>query len=593
MKNDIAFPVAGGLAGAGVYSTIGGVGIVGGFGGLGIGLAGMAGVGTVIGSSVYGAFKGIEEQDHNALVALGLGGFAGARVYSTIGGVGLSFGGSAFGIGMGSMAVTGGILGLGIYGLAKMFSSSESKEPAVTTFNRMEEKIAYSEAYYQALMELDTTFEDLIREQQFRDLEIEDELNELKAKLNNNSQFDLCWNTYKQSFEFIPSNCESIYSGTEPVSLDIELKEKFIWQSVKTLRVHTKKINSFATQGNILASASDDRTVSLWNLNTGKQIYSFFEPQEVCDVAINRQHEIVAAGGFDRKIIDWKLDTKNLNHIFSMPGCSYSHDNVVYALTYSHKGKILISGSADKTIRIWDTTTGQLRATLNGHTDAILSLAISPCNRYLISGSADQTIRVWDLNNLYTKPQIIHGHLDWVTTVAITPDGKYLISGSKDKTVKIWCLKTQKIVSTITESLDAIWSVAISPDSKIIAVASLNNIVQLHDLVTGEHLQTLNACSPVVFSDDGKYLITSNNRNQIKFWQRSVETHDSIDKSFLNKPWWQVLGVAENSKHTEIKTAYRNLSRQYHPDLNPADNARKIMYAINQAYQQYQTSLRL
>lgn len=265
MKNNIAFPVGGGVAGAGVYSTIGGVGIVGGFGGVGIGMAGMTAAGTMIGSAVYGTFKGIEEQDNTAFVAMGLGGVAGAGVYSAIGGVGLSFGGGAVGIGMGSMAATGGIIGLGIYGLAKMFSSFRSKEPVAATFKRMEEKNTYTEAYYQALMKLDSGFADILWEQKFRDLEINDEFNELKAKLNNNSQFDLCWNIYKQSFEFIPSNYESIYSGTEPVSLDIELKEKFIWQSVKTLRVHTKKINSFATQGNILASASDDRTVSLCN----------------------------------------------------------------------------------------------------------------------------------------------------------------------------------------------------------------------------------------------------------------------------------------------------------------------------------------
>ena len=594
MNNNIAFPVGGGIAGAGVYSTIGGVGIVGGFGGVGIGMAGMTAAGTVISSAVYGAFKGIEEQDNTAFVAIGLGGVAGAGVYSAIGGVGLSFGGGAVGIGMGSMAAAGGIVGLGIYGLAKMFSSSHSKEPVAATFNRMEENISFMEAYYQALIELDTTFADLIREKQFRDLEIEDELNELKTRINNNNQFNLRWNIYTNYFDLIPEHYEYIYFDIAAETVDIELKEKFTWQSVKTLSGHNKKINSFAIKDDILASASDDRTVNLWNVNTGKQIYSFFEPQEVCDLAINTQQEVIAAGGFDRKIISWKLDTKNLYSMFSSELYGrYSHDNIIYALTYSHNGQVLISGSADKTIRIWNSATGQLKSTLNGHTDSILTLAITSCDRYLITGSADKSIRVWDLTTVFATPETLNGHLDWVTTIAITPDGKYLVSGSRDKTVKIWCLKTKKVVLTISGNLDAIWSVAISPDSKIIASSSLNSTVQLYDLATGEHLQTLNACTPVIFSDDGKYLITGNSQNRIKIWQRLATKYNSIDERWLNKPWWQILGVTDNSNYKEIKTAYRNLARQYHPDINPSEKARQIMYIINHAYQQSQQSLRL
>ncbi|MGL5943197.1 MAG: hypothetical protein ACRC2S_23105 [Waterburya sp.] len=92
MKENIIFPLSGGIAGSSVYSTIGGIGIVGGFGGVGIGMTGMTAAGTVLGAAVYGAFQGIEDGDATAFAAIGLGAIGGAGVSATIGGIGVSFG---------------------------------------------------------------------------------------------------------------------------------------------------------------------------------------------------------------------------------------------------------------------------------------------------------------------------------------------------------------------------------------------------------------------------------------------------------------------------------------------------------------------
>lgn len=593
MKENIIFPVSGAMAGASVYSTTGGMGIVGGFGGLAIGIAGMTAAGTVVGSAVYGAVKGIEDGDVIGLAAIGFGAMAGANISATIGGIGVSFGASAFGIGMGSMAAMGGIFGLGIYGLAKMFSSSNTSEPIAATFNRMEARISYEEAYYQAMMELSPTLADLAWKQKFTELELEEELEILKSQIRAKERLNLKWNIYNNSFDFIDHEPEDYFINTEPESLDIELKENFVWKSVKTLRGHTAAINSLAIKDNIIASASDDQTVSLWNLETGKQIFSFFEPTEVYSVAINSK--IVVAGNHGRKITSWKLQNKALNHTFSSKPYdpfsrnSYnydSHDGLIYSLILSKDGKTLFSGSADKMIRIWNTTTGQLKYTLKGHTDSVMALAITPCNRFLISGSADKTIRIWDLISPFSKPQILTSHDNWVTTLAINSNGKYLVSGSTDSTIKLWDLSTQKIVYTLTEHRNAVGSVAISPDGKTIASGSLDKTVKLWDLATGNLLQTIQASSPAIFSDNGKYLITGNSTNQIDIWQRLSVNNQLINDSLITKEWWSILGVEKNASLTEIKTAYYNLARQYHPDINSSNGAEKMMQIINQAYHQ-------
>jgi len=183
MNENIAFPIGGGVAGASIYSAGGGIGMIGGFGGIGLGLTGMTAIGTVVGSAIFVIAEGIDNQDSNAFAALGFGALGGLGTSATIGGIGVSFGGIVFGLGMGSMAAIGGVFGLGMYGLARMFISSSYSEPIAQTFNRMEEKIAYEEAYYQAMIELSPTLAELSWKSKFAELELEEELSELKKQI--------------------------------------------------------------------------------------------------------------------------------------------------------------------------------------------------------------------------------------------------------------------------------------------------------------------------------------------------------------------------------------------------------------------------
>lgn len=406
MKESVVFPVIGGVAGASLYSSLGGVGIIGGFGGIGIGLAGMTAVGTVTGSALYGAVSGIREGDSTAFVAMSLGAIGGMGTSATIGGVGVSFGSSAFGLGMGSMAAMGGVFGLGIYGLAKMFSSNVRSEPIAQTFSRMEEKISYQEAYYQALVELSPTLAELSWRHKFIDLEVEAELAELKNKLQQENASD-------SGEQHRPNDFDNFNS--ESNSTDIETENKFTWQSLKILKGHTATVNSIAIENNIIVSGSDDQTVNLWDLSTGKLIFSFFEPSEVYQVAINSTK--VIASNHRRQITSWKLSDKTLHHSFFSKSYdpflrnSYnqnSHDGLIQALVLSKDGKTLFSGSADNTIKIWNANTGQLKSTLVGHTDAVLSLAVDSDRNILFSGSADKSIRIWNLKDLSSTPEMIN-----------------------------------------------------------------------------------------------------------------------------------------------------------------------------------------
>ena len=178
------FVIVGATTGQVIASQVGGIGVVGGFGGMALGTPVIVVGGAIAGAAIQGIIEGIETGDVKILGVTTLGSVLGAGFSATVGNVGVGVAGSAFGLG--TMAVTGGIFALGVYQLIKMFAKGQSKESVAQTFERMEDRISGQEFYNQAMMELDPILGELAWEQKMRILDIEEELQELKATIKNN-----------------------------------------------------------------------------------------------------------------------------------------------------------------------------------------------------------------------------------------------------------------------------------------------------------------------------------------------------------------------------------------------------------------------
>jgi hypothetical protein len=123
------------------------------------------------------------------------------------------------------------------------------------------------------------------------------------------------------------------------------------------------------------------------------------------------------------------------------------HESSVNSVGFSPDGKQLASGSEDKTIKIWDVTTGKVLNTLKGHEGWVNSVGFSPDGKKLASGSADKTIKIWDV----TTGKLLNtlkGHESYVYSVGFSPDGKKLASGSEDKTIILWDLNLDNLVTS-------------------------------------------------------------------------------------------------------------------------------------------------
>ena len=141
------------------------------------------------------------------------------------------------------------------------------------------------------------------------------------------------------------------------------------------------------------------------------------------------------------------------------------HTGFVNALSITPDGTRVVSGSDDRSLRIWDLSRAQETAVLWGHLEGVSAIAITPDSRQLISGSRDGTLRMWDLSN-NSCLRVLKGHKHVVTAISISLDGHLMVSGSWDKSLRIWNLHNGVCCCILKGHKGYINAVALSIDEK-------------------------------------------------------------------------------------------------------------------------------
>ena len=234
-------------------------------------------------------------------------------------------------------------------------------------------------------------------------------------------------------------------------------------------------------------------------------------------IAFSPINPLLASASGDGTIQLWDLNTNTLHATLR------GHTSDVLNVAFSRDGLLLASGSADGTVRLWNPNTETLEATLQGHTASVLSVAFSSDGSLLASGSADGTVRLWNPVT-ETLQATLKAHMDSVLNVAFSPDGLLLASASEDGLVGLWDPHTETLQATLGHE-SPVLSVAFSPDSDLLATGSTDGVARLWDPHTPEHKATLGHESPVEsVAFDGNTLVTGSQDGRVRQWEITSET---------------------------------------------------------------------
>ncbi|MEG4859913.1 serine/threonine-protein kinase [Microcoleus sp. K1-B6] len=307
------------------------------------------------------------------------------------------------------------------------------------------------------------------------------------------------------------------------------------WRCVHTLVGHSNAVTSvaFSPDGATLASGSEDKTIEMWKLETGKRWYTLTGHSDwVTCVAFSPDGETLASGGRDKTIQIW--DLKKGKWWYALRG----HQDRVYAVAFSRDGQVLASGSRDKTVQLWNLNKGKGMSALTGHAGGVEAVAFSPGGEFLASGSRDKTVQLWDWQNGRSICTLAE-HGDWVRAIVFAAnspspslvkggvaEGLILATGSRDGTAKLWRVDAQgrgTLLRSMRDNSGDVLCVALSPDGLVLATGSRDGTIYLWDAGTGGLLEILTGHAgevlSVAFSADGGSLASGAGDRTVKIWR--------------------------------------------------------------------------
>ncbi|MCT7954619.1 nSTAND1 domain-containing NTPase [Laspinema palackyanum] len=294
---------------------------------------------------------------------------------------------------------------------------------------------------------------------------------------------------------------------------------------VSTLRGHTNVVTdvSFSPNGKQIASASFDGTIKLWEPD-GTLLNSITGEKEVFNsVSFSPNSQIVAATtSFTNQIKLWRTDDGTL--IRTLNG----HENWVTDSSFSPDRQTLVSADYNGVIKLWRVD-GTLLKTFQGHNDRIYRILFSPDGQQIASASMDRTIKIWKSDG--TPITTLAGHQDRVSSISFSPDGKTLASASNDRTVNLWNIKFSAVRSSLKAHEGFVWDVRFSPDGKTLASASNDRTIKLWRL-DSPWLQILsghtNGVTSVSFSPDSTLLASGSYDKTLQIWDLNANSQLKI-----------------------------------------------------------------
>jgi WD40 repeat protein len=288
---------------------------------------------------------------------------------------------------------------------------------------------------------------------------------------------------------------------------------------------HDEVVNAvaFSPDNKMLVSTGPDATLRLWNVETGKLARKIddYTGYNGITLAYNDDGSRILEGTSNGALNIWEPDNKRLGSGLAIGGPIAS--GPATSVAFSADGRIAAFAGSNREIQIFRTTYMSQRnkvfASFRGHTGVITSMAFLDDGQRLVSASADKSIRLWESG----KPaRFFKGHSSPATSIAASLNGQLIASGSDGGAILIWDVESGNLLQTLRGSVGTVASLAFSGDGRQLISGGADKTLRLWDVVAGTALKTFEghkeAVTAVAFSRDGHAVASGSKDRSIRLW---------------------------------------------------------------------------
>lgn len=267
----------------------------------------------------------------------------------------------------------------------------------------------------------------------------------------------------------------------------------FLWsvygeecQNVAVMAGHKGAIMElhFSPSGENIYTASTDKFVSVWSVETAQRIRKMKGHQNFVNSVANARRgvETLVSGSDDGQIKIWDARKKFV--------CATMDNKYqVTAVCLNDTAEQVISGGIDNDIKVWDIRKNEILYKLKGHSDTITGLALSPCGSYILSNSMDSTVRIWDIRPYCPTDRcktILQGHAHNfeknLLRCSWSKDGTLVSAGSADRFVYIWDVNAKKIAYKLPGHCGSVNCIDFHPKEPIVLSGSSDKTLYMGEL---------------------------------------------------------------------------------------------------------------
>ncbi|MCG9127556.1 WD40 repeat domain-containing protein [Candidatus Poribacteria bacterium] len=381
----------------------------------------------------------------------------------------------------------------------------------------------------------------------------------------------------------------ALYSSDGSTYATLSFKDIHLWDSKTKTSKHKLKGHegyigclSYSPDSKIIASGSKDQTIRLWDVKTGKHIQTLTEHKDQINfLSFSPDGSTLISVSADMTINFWDIDSRELKLTFAIQGV-ISNQSIkkekIKRTFFSPDKNLLITAGENRTIHLWDTSTGKLKHTFSdlqddskktGYKKEIENVLFSPDGKSILSLVNDYQIRMWDIAT--GKRITFTGDTHYLTNATYSPDGKTLATVEYPSGIRIWDIRTGKLKRTISNfnprysshktEYDT-YDIAFTPNGEKAIISESNGTLSLWDTGTKRWHTLIRKTKGskrtwhqnVMLSPDGETIVSWNASKDgvIRFWNATTGEHKRTIKDHIGP-----IRSVEFSRDGSLLASYR------------------------------------